>query len=211
MSEGTTRLTLTTKEFGGTKEVDVVVLPAPTPSPTPSPVPYYPSSGGSGGSGGGGGGGMPGATPTPTITETVSLKVDSPVLNSGDTTWAYDPVSNKFKLTVNMNGQQVPASNVFVTINEMTTESVDGKQIAKVSQNTYFFNSEGNMTTGWLKTSDGKWYFFENQKTANEGRMVTGWKQIGNDWYYFTNEGSMLTNATTPDGYQVGADGKLIS
>ena len=38
-------------------------------------------------------------------------------INSGDATWTFDPVSNKFKLIVNMNGQKVQASNVFVTIN----------------------------------------------------------------------------------------------
>ena len=32
------------------------------------------------------------------------------------------------------------------------------------------------MITGFVKTSDGKTYFFENAKTKDEGKMVIGWK-----------------------------------
>ncbi len=45
--------------------------------------------------------------------------------------------------------------------------------------------------------------------------MMTGWQQIGGKWYYFNSEkgsleGILLRNTTTPDGYQVGADGAWI-
>ena len=66
------------------------------------------------------------------------------------------------------------------------------------------------MITGWVKTADSKTYFFENAKTADEGKMVTGWKQIQDSWYYFNIDGSMLVSAVTPDGYAVGADGKMM-
>ena len=55
------------------------------------------------------------------------------------------------------------------------------------------------------------WYFFENAKTADEGKMILGWKQIQNDWYYFQVDGVMLVSAGTPDGYFVGADGKMVT
>lgn len=42
------------------------------------------------------------------------------------------------------------------------------------------------------------------------GFMNTGITEIGNNWYYFNADGSMLTNATTPDGSLVGADGKWM-
>ena len=66
------------------------------------------------------------------------------------------------------------------------------------------------MVTGWLKTADNKTYFFENAKTTEEGKMALGWKQIQNDWYYFNADGTMLSNATTKEGYLVGIDGKWI-
>ena len=66
------------------------------------------------------------------------------------------------------------------------------------------------MLTGWLKTLDNKTYFFETAKTVDEGKMITGWKQILTDWYYFNADGTMLISSTTPDGYQIGADGKML-
>ena len=212
LNEGTTKLSLATKEFGGSKEITVVVLPKVTPTPRPIPS-YGPSNGGGGG--GGGGGGLPnatnGANMVPAITEIDTPKITTPVVDENQVSWSYDPISNKFKLNVNMNGQDVPAKNIFVTIHEIDMQTGDGIKIAREAQNTYYFDSNGNMTTGWVKTSDGKWYFFENQKIVNEGRMVTGWKQIGNDWYYFGTDGVLLINGMTPDGYLVDGEGKLIA
>ena len=39
--------------------------------------------------------------------------------------------------------------------------------------------------------------------------MITGWKEINGSTYYFGADGKMLTNAITPDGKYVGADGKI--
>ena len=57
---------------------------------------------------------------------------------------------------------------------------------------------------------DGKKYYFETAKTTEEGKMALNWKMIGGAWYYFTADGSMLVNSLTPDGYTVGADGKMV-
>ena len=40
--------------------------------------------------------------------------------------------------------------------------------------------------------------------------MALGWKSIQGSWYYFNADGSMMTNSTTPDGYTIGSDGKVI-
>ena len=64
----------------------------------------------------------------------------------------------------------------------------------------YYLNSGGFMTTGW-KDIKGTWYYFDDG-----GKMASNcW--VGN--YYLGSNGGMLTNTTTPDGYQVGADGLL--
>ena len=47
------------------------------------------------------------------------------------------------------------------------------------------------------------------------GSTPDGWEFIDGKWYYFSEvkdstEGMMLSNTTTPDGYQVGADGAWI-
>ena len=107
MNEGTTRLTLTTKEFGGTKEITVVVTPKVTPTPSPAPG-YDPSiddsssgggrSGGGGGGGGRGSGGINNGGGIPTVTETQTLRVSTPIINNGEAKWVFDQVSNKFKL-----------------------------------------------------------------------------------------------------------------
>ena len=67
-----------------------------------------------------------------------------------------------------------------------------------IGNQTYYFDSNGYMLTGWQKIK-GNYYFFNTS-----GAMVTNaW--VGN--YYLGSDGIMLTNTTTPDGHHVGADG----
>ena len=207
INEGKTKLTLTTKEFGGTKEIDILVNPAPAPAPT-EPTRII-DGGGSDGSGAGSS--INKLLDAPKVTELQITKTQTPVISNNQATWIYDPILNTFKLLIDINGTKVQANNIFVPINEIKPILVDGKQITTVVQNTYCFDATGNMLTGWVKTADNKWYFFENEKTMNEGKMVVGWKFIQNAWYYFTEDGSMLVSAITLDGYYVGADGKYIA
>ena len=146
----------------------------------------------------------------PTTTEVATIKIDGFPLDSAAASWIFDPVTNKFSLTVNMNGINIPALNGFYTLQSIETQTVNEVQTQVVVNSTYYFNEAGEMITGWVKTADNKTYFFENAKTTKEGEMIVGWKQIQNTWYYFNTDGSLLTNGTTPDGYIVGADGAML-
>ncbi|MFU0811160.1 hypothetical protein [Olsenella sp. AGMB03486] len=85
----------------------------------------------------------------------------------------------------------------------------------------YWLTGSGAMGTGW-QLVNGAWYWF-----ADNGAMRTGWQKINGSWYclsgsgamlhdcwvgnyYLGSSGAMLTNATTPDGYYVGADGAWV-
>ena len=57
----------------------------------------------------------------------------------------------------------------------------------------------------WRSDSHGWWY------TEDDGSYpVNQWREINGKHYYFGADGYMLANTTTPDGYQVGADGAWI-
>lgn len=65
----------------------------------------------------------------------------------------------------------------------------------------YLTPGNGAMVTGWIQAT-GQWYY-----TDANGARVTGWQFINNYWYYFGQDGIMLANTTTPDGYHVDANG----
>ena len=205
VAEGTTKLRLTTKEFGGSMTIIVNVEP---------------SGGGGGGrpggGGGGGGGGVGPALPSDVVinTTTVDFVKGNPIVIDARTcglAWIYDPIYSKFKLNVTVGDQVIPAMNGFFIVTSVKEVEVDGVKKNEVIDDTYFFDKDGNMVTGWVRTSDGKWYFFENAKNINEGIMALGWKKIDNIWYYFIADGSMLTDSVTPDGYRVGANGAYLA
>ena len=73
-------------------------------------------------------------------------------------------------------------------------------------------NADGSKITykdQWIRTKNaqGESTWFTVDK---EGKMITGWKQVQGDWYFFQTDGAMLSNTTTPDGYLLGADGKML-
>ncbi len=69
----------------------------------------------------------------------------------------------------------------------------------EIDGTTYYFDADGYMVTGW-KEIDGDYYYFEGS-----GAMAVS-KWVGD--YYLGEDGIMLTNTTTPDGYYVDKDGK---
>ncbi|MFC5681209.1 MBL fold metallo-hydrolase [Streptococcus downii] len=85
-----------------------------------------------------------------------------------------------------------------------------------------YFEGSGAMKTGWIKDK-GIWYYLNPEDGImlvglhkvngdhyyfdESGAMQTGWKRIDGNWYYFQTDGSLLKNATTPDGYKVNEEG----
>ena len=85
-----------------------------------------------------------------------------------------------------------------------------------------YFEGSGAMKTGWIKDKE-IWYYLNPEDGImlvglhkvngdhyyfdDSGAMQTGWKRIDGNWYYFQTDGSLLKNATTPDGYKVNEEG----
>lgn len=57
----------------------------------------------------------------------------------------------------------------------------------------------------WQQDSTGWWY-----QNDDGSYPASQWKEIEGKHYYFGVDGYMLSNTTTPDGYQVGADGARV-
>lgn len=57
----------------------------------------------------------------------------------------------------------------------------------------------------WQQDSTGWWY-----QNDDGSYPVNQWQEIDGKQYYFGADGYMLSNTTTPDGYQVGADGAWV-
>lgn len=75
----------------------------------------------------------------------------------------------------------------------------------EIGEFTYCFDERSMAYTGWVLLEDGK---SRNYFDEIDCYMVTGWREINGNWYYFDLEdGIMLTDTMTPDGYYVDADG----
>ncbi len=71
----------------------------------------------------------------------------------------------------------------------------------------YWFDSNGYMATGWRRFTNGAWYYFR----PHNGTMARNrWVEDGGAWYYLGDDGVLLTNTTTPDGYPVDENGIWI-
>ena len=202
---GETVMQVSTDEFGGREEIKIIVEKKDNDKEW---------NGGNGGGGSGGSGAGPALPSDQVVRTTETNLVKNPTVIDAKTSsiiWVYNPTTNTFKLNATVNGQVVPVANGFYTISDVIEQEVNGVKVAVPISDTYFFDQSGNMITGWLKTSDGKWYFFENLKTIDEGKMAIGWRKIENVWYYFAEDGSMLRNTMTPDGQYVDNNGAWIA
>ena len=112
------------------------------------------------------------------------------------------------------------------------TLSYQKKQLYKVGIDTYYFDEDGWMVTGWQQI-DEKWYYFRSwggmQYDAVFGVEKDGitdyyyadkngvmasdeWLKINGEWYYFRDWGARLYNAFHDDGenlYYLKSDGKM--
>lgn len=67
----------------------------------------------------------------------------------------------------------------------------------------------GHMDYGWY--FDGKnWYFLNTTHNGEFGAYQTGWQWIDGYCYYFDEQGKLLINTITTDGYQVNSEGRWI-
>ncbi len=84
----------------------------------------------------------------------------------------------------------------------------------------FFFDSNGNMVTGWYSDKDGNTYYLWPVSDGTKGRMLTGWNWLPADdgnfnYYYFQEQsdgmkGRLYRNTHTPDGNFVNADGAWV-
>ena len=78
-------------------------------------------------------------------------------------------------------------------------------------KNSYLFDSNGQMITGWFYDSSiGKWYYFNKSSDGVEGQLRTGWFKSNEKWYYLDpNNGTMVTDRYV-NGYYLGSDGAWV-
>ena len=70
-----------------------------------------------------------------------------------------------------------------------------------ISGQTYYFDANGYMVTGWKEINNKLYFFYASGVMA---------KNVWQGAYYLGSDGVMLTNAFTPDGYYVGSDGAYV-
>ena len=74
-----------------------------------------------------------------------------------------------------------------------------------VKEKYYIFGSDEMMLRGW-NYARGSWRYYGSNGDMKRSR----WVETNGMWYYVTEEGSLLVNGTTPDGYRVDANGVWI-
>ncbi len=118
--------------------------------------------------------------------------------------WALDKKGNWKLFIRRLNGRLLILSNVWVNLERVVTY-LDGTKNTIIDY--YYFDLNGNMVTGWYIDTKNNIYFLDTDK--NElGRMARGWRKIGNDYYYFTDNGILLKDTITPDGFHVDSTGR---
>jgi len=65
-------------------------------------------------------------------------------------------------------------------------------------------NNDGSyLSSSWMQDVDGKWYYFNSDGLMVKLAWIDG-------KYYVGEDGAMLTNSITPDGYRVNSRGECI-
>ncbi|MBO5227678.1 MAG: hypothetical protein J6B39_01620, partial [Lachnospiraceae bacterium] len=85
----------------------------------------------------------------------------------------------------------------------------------KVSGTWYYFNANGELKTGWVEDTDGKWYYMDEET----GKMQTGWLKSKKSglWYYMDTEngdmkyGGWLCDPESGRWYYLDANGAMCT
>ena len=99
--------------------------------------------------------------------------------------WTINQENSRPQLTLKRANGYIKAKNTFVSL--VTT--------GNIISDTYYFDENGDMVTGWIKTSDGNWYFLEsNFSDKYVGRMIKGLnKVIDGVNYFFSWTGALVS------------------
>jgi len=110
-----------------------------------------------------------------------------------------------FSLTAQAEGKWVQAEGQW----QYQVEGQNQKGWKEISGSWYYFDPlTGKMQDGWI-LADGKWYFLKTD-TANWGKMAQGWTWVDGYCYFLKDNGTMVTEEKTPDGYSISANGQWV-
>ena len=144
-------------------------------------------------------------------------------------------VSEKYYTgTLNSDGtsNRNPSSNVDNDTADSTTSNDVNKPASgwvETKQGWKYLDKDGKAMTGWVKDTDGKWYYI-NPSTEimatgwvldagtwyflrSDGSMLTGWLLNGGKWYYMNSSGAMATGWAYTGGswYYLFANGQMAT
>lgn len=146
------------------------------------------------------------------ITETTSYDFSNAMTKEGTYSYRVRPV-NRVKAENKGEWVESPAKYIdadtaaFIYQNRSATENGAAGSWKQDETGWWYANADGSYTVSNWQQINGKWYFFNDR-----GYMATGWVDWNGARYYCDLEnGDMLSNTVTPDGYTVGADGALLT
>ena len=122
--------------------------------------------------------------------------------SEGTATWG-DVSSDNAKSKWVSSSSWTPGSNT--SDNNNTNTFPEGWQKAADGIRWWWQNPDGSYPASQWKETDGKWYYFDA-----EGYMATGWINVGGVDYCLAPDGALYVSCTTPDGYNVDANGAWI-
>ncbi|MCD8348782.1 MAG: N-acetylmuramoyl-L-alanine amidase [Lachnospiraceae bacterium] len=87
----------------------------------------------------------------------------------------------------------------FICVQGVSAKTLTGWQT--IDGYTYYYDSDGNVTTGWLKLSNKRYYLRKKAEgDAPKGSMVTGLYTVSGRTYYFNEKGVRQKGWQTIDG-----------
>lgn len=85
------------------------------------------------------------------MTTLQAIKTYNAAVNAKDTAWVYDPINDLWKLNIRLaDSQMVEAKNGFYLIQKETVTIAFGSETVNVINDTYCFDANGKMLTGWV-------------------------------------------------------------